>query len=224
MEYKESWANGKSAQVVHVVRWRPSRAQLRYLPASRWSARSLRASQFLQKSGALATFNGGYFDAANQPLGLLFAGTWVQKQAATGSAFGGMFTLIGDKPALHPIFQLSDAEYDSLRQAPNLRLLIQCGPRLLAGGKRVEGLEKDTFTRRTGLGADAQGRLLLFATSLGYLPSFAQYQEYLQKQLGLVDALNLDGGSSTQCSVRHTVDNPGFSPVPFALGLFSEKT
>jgi len=53
--------------------------------------------------------------------------------------------------------------------------------------------------------------------------SFADLQNYLKNQLKVSLALNLDGGSSTQSSVRGQPggENPGYSPLPFALGLFS---
>jgi uncharacterized protein YigE (DUF2233 family) len=222
VEYKQSWVNGKSAQVMHVLRWNPRRAEIRHLSARAYGAGYLRAAELRHKSGALAVFNGGYFDAAGRPLGLLFAGKWVQKSAAGGSAFGGMFSLIADKPALHPIFQISDGEYDTLRTAPQLRFLLQCGPRLVAGGQLVSGLEKDTFTRRTWVAYDGQNRLLLGATAVAYMPSFPQLQAYLQGQLGVRSAMNLDGGSSTQSSVRGQLENLGFSPIPFALGIFKK--
>lgn len=209
---------------MHIVRWQPQRAEIRYLPASRWSIPACRARQFLDRSGALAVFNGGYFDPQNRPLGLLYAKKWIQPQVASGSAFGGMFTLIDDKPALYPIFQISDARYDGLRHADGLKLLIQCGPRLLSQGNVVPGLERDTFTRRTAIGCDESDRVWLLATSLTYAPSFQEFQKYLGAELHLRDAMNLDGGSSTQCAVGRDVDNPGFSPVPFALGIFAKNS
>lgn len=222
VEYKPSWVNGKNAQLMHVLRWNPQHAQIRHLSARTYKSGYLRSAEFLQNTRALAVFNGGYFDGAGRPLGLLFAGKWLQSTAASGSAFGGMFTLIGNKPALHPIFQLSDTRYDQLRTAADLRFLIQCGPRLIADGQTVAGLEKDTYTRRTCIAYDDQGRMLLMASALHYMPSFAQLQAYLRDQLQVRSALNLDGGSSTQCSLRGGVENTGFSPVPYGLGVFAK--
>lgn len=219
MDYRPSWVNQKPAQEIHLLRWNPRFAELRHLKAPQ----KQNARQFLDQNQALAVFNGGYFDSKGRPLGLLFANTWVQKQAASGSAFGGMFSLTGNTPALWPIFQISDSHYDRVRQAPDLRFLIQCGPRLLADGQTVSGLERNTFTRRTAIGYDDQGRLYLMATALHYTMSFAQLQTYLKDQLKLRSALNLDGGSSTQCSIRGQADCFGFSPIPFALGLFAKK-
>lgn len=216
VEYRPGWVNEKPEQLVQLVRFDPRRAELRHLsaPGKQFSA------QYLQRTQkALAVFNGGYFDEKGQPLGLLFAGRWIQPRAASGSAFGGMFSLIGDQPELAPIFQISEAEYQEVRQSPRLRFLIQCGPRLLAAGEPVKGLEKTT-TRRTAIGFDNQGRVLLLASAPTFPMSFPKLQNYLRDQLKLDWALNLDGGSSTQCSVRNRVENPGFSPIPFALGIF----
>ena len=218
VETREGWVNQKPAQLVHLVRFTPGKAELRHLKAGQ----PQRAGDWLKASKALAVFNGGYFDNKDKPLGLLFAGGhWIQPKVAGGSAFGGLFTLIGDKPRLYPTFQISDAEYDGLRNHPDLRFMVQCGPRLIADGKLVSGLEKDTFVRRTVIGHDSSGRVVLMASAPHYGMSFAQLQHYLKNQLQLVSALNLDGGSSTQCAIRGASESLGFSSVPFALGIFS---
>ena len=217
VDYRLGWVNDKQAQLVHLLRFDPKRARLAHLGAERKQS----AGEFLKHSRALAVFNGGYFDRKGQPLGLLYAQGWVQKNAAGGSAFGGMFSLIADQPALHPIFQLSESDYQALKNHPRLQFMLQCGPRLVADGELVEGLQKDTFVRRTALGYDTEGRVWLLATAPHYGMSFPQLQRYVRHQLGLRWALNLDGGSSTQCAVRGELENLGFSPVPFALGVFS---
>lgn len=216
VDFRSGWVENRPEQLLYLVRFDPAKAHLRHLKAPKPQY----SQQFLQQSKALAVFNGGYFDPQGKPLGLLFAGQWVQPQAAGGSAFGGLFSLIGDKPALHPTYQISEQEYQSIRQSPRLEFLIQCGPRLLAQGKAVKGLEK-TLARRTALAYDSQGRVILLATAPTCLLTFSKLQSYLKNQLQVDWALNLDGGSSTQCSIRGQLDSPGYSPVPFALGVFS---
>lgn len=216
LEYRQGWVNNKPEQLLHLVRMQPSKMELRVLKARELPKQ--RADEYLRQSGALAVFNGGYFDPQDQALGLLYARRWFQSKPAGGSAFGGLFSLIGNRPSLHPIYQISEEQYQGLRNAPDLRFMIQCGPRLLADGQPVSGLEK-TFSRRTAIAYDEQGRLILLASAPAYGLSFAQLQAYLRDQLKVRWALNLDGGSSTQCSLKG-VDNPGYSPVPYALGVF----
>lgn len=218
LEFRQGWVNDKPEQLLHLVRFDPRRLQMRVLRAQGVPKQS--SQEFLEQSRALAVFNGGYFDPENQPLGLLYAGgRWVQPKAAGGSAFGGLFCLIGDHPSLHQIYELPEEEYQGLRNAPELQFMIQCGPRLLAKGEFVQGLEK-TVTRRTALAFDEQGRVILLASSPAFGLSFRQLQAYCRDQLKVKWALNLDGGSSTQCSIKGKLDNPGYSPVPYALGLF----
>lgn len=217
LEYRPGWVNNKPQQLLHLIRLQPRKMELRVLQAN--GVPKQRSQDFLEQSGALAVFNGGYFDPEDRALGLLYAQHWVQSKAAGGSAFGGLFSLIGEKPSLHPIFQISEEEYQGLRNAPDLRFMIQCGPRLLADGQPVSGLEK-TFSRRTAIAYDEQDRVILLASAPAYGLSFVQLQTYLRDQLKVKWALNLDGGSSTQCSVKGRVDNPGYSPVPYALGVF----
>ncbi len=220
VEFRLGWVNHKPAQLVHLLRFDPAQARLAHLVTTRKQT----AGEFLKQSRALAVFNGGYFDRQGSPLGLLFAGRWIQRNAASGSAFGGMFSLIADHPAIHPIFQLSEPDYQALKNHHDLQFLVQCGPRLVADGELVEGLEKNTFVRRTALGYDGQGKVWLLATAPHYGMSFPQLQQYLRHQLGLRWAMNLDGGSSTQCAFRGELENLGFSPLPFALGVFPRKT
>ncbi|MBX3167155.1 MAG: phosphodiester glycosidase family protein [Candidatus Eremiobacteraeota bacterium] len=219
LEYRPGWVNNKPEQLLHLVRFQPHKMELRVLKPGGGLPKQ-RSQEFLQQSGALAVFNGGYFDPQDRVLGLLYAGHWIQSKPAGGPAFGGVFSLIGDKPGLQPIFQISETEYQGLRNAPDLRFMIQCGPRLLANGQPVSGLEK-TFSRRTAIAYDEQGRLILLASAPAYALSFSQLQAYLRDQLKVKWALNLDGGSSTQCSVKGRVENPGYSPVPYALGVFA---
>ncbi|MFN8613307.1 MAG: phosphodiester glycosidase family protein [Vulcanimicrobiota bacterium] len=218
LEFRQGWVNDKPEQLLHMVRFDPRRMQLKVLKAR--GAPKQTSQEFLKQSAALAVFNGGYFDPQNQPLGLLYADTrWVQPKAAGGSAFGGLFCLIGDRPSLHQIYELPEEDYQGLLNAADLQFMIQCGPRLLAGGEFVKGLEKTT-TRRTALAYDEQGRVILLASSPAFGLSFSQLQSYCREQLKVKWALNLDGGSSTQCSIKGKLDNPGYSPVPYALGIF----
>ncbi len=94
--------------------------------------------------------------------------------------------------------------------------------RLLVDGSEVP-LKKQS-ARRTALCVLGDGRLKAAVVDqsvvAGRLASFLREQ-------GCVDALNLDGGGSTQLYLKSAsaeVDVPGGDPVPVALGVFARGT
>jgi hypothetical protein len=118
------------------------------------------------------------------------------------------------------------------------RHVIGGGPRLLAGGLYVggEGFRAPFSERRhprTAIGRLADGRIVLVTVggrqpyhSLGM--TLVELATYL-RQLGVTDALNLDGGGSTTLVVRGTVvnlpsDESGERPVSDVLVVFAPGT
>lgn len=105
------------------------------------------------------------------------------------------------------------------------------GPRLLAGGRYAggEGFSPTLSDRRhprTALGILSDGRVLLYVVD-GRQPYHSLGMTLLElagalRQLGVVDAMNLDGGGSTTMVVAGRVvnfpsDETGERPVPNAL-------
>ncbi|HXE71930.1 MAG TPA: phosphodiester glycosidase family protein [Candidatus Nitrosotenuis sp.] len=193
------------------------RVKLRLILASQ--GRSFYLPQVM--SGALAAVNASYFDERNRPLGYLRQGSQVVvAEVASGAAFGGVFFLDGAGRA---------RVVHRSRFIPGAwSLALQAGPRLLDDGVPVQGLKDRSRARRTGVAVDRLGRVLLYATAPDGMPTLAEMQAIAAAPahrggLGAWEALNLDGGSSTQMSVRAPglrLDVPGLSPVPVALGAF----
>jgi uncharacterized protein YigE (DUF2233 family) len=99
-------------------------------------------------------------------------------------------------------------------------VVVQGTPRLVVGG-RVEHL-KEQVARRTAVCTDGKRLTLVVTTAL----EFNAFAQFLAAPLesggaGCSDALNLDGGPSTQLAARLgdlKLDEPG-QPVPNALAL-----
>ena len=85
LEYRAGWLQEKPEQLIHLVRLDPRRTEIRVLKAR--TLPKQRSQEFLEQSGALAVYNGGYFDPQDRVLGLLYAGGWVQSKAAGGPAW-----------------------------------------------------------------------------------------------------------------------------------------
>lgn len=164
----------------------------------------LRASQWLKKSGARVVVNGGYFDGQGAPMGLRVARG--ARQNRVRSANWGVFWIAKGRARIS-----HTKDY-----APATRPLeaIQCGPRLVVNG-RVTDL-KHQWGRRTGIGIDGQGRVVL-AVSDGEL-TLRDWAKIFADRGGLncPNALNLDGGGSTQLAVKGRADLgfEGAWPVP----------
>ncbi len=146
------------------------------------------AQGFREATGALAAINGHFFDPAYKPLGLLVSEG--RELARLRKVDHGVFTIAGGRPGLQhaKTFSRPDA----------LEFAIECGPRLIADGKPLD--LKQSRARRTALGYDAQGRVLVIAsTGVVALQDLADVlaRPHARGGLGAIGALNLDGGSST---------------------------
>src|SRR4029079_12047877 len=95
------------------------------------------------------------------------------------------------------IVEKGEARIVPARHAPIGKVMVQGMPRLVVAGK-VEHL-KNQIARRTAVCADGK-RLALIVTSAAEFNAFARFlaAPIDQGGAGCVDALNLDGGPSTQ--------------------------
>ena len=94
---------------------------------------------------------------------------------------------------------------------------LQCGPRLVVAGRTTQ--LKPQSSRRSGVGIDARGRVVL-AMADDWLSLRDWAQVWSQSDgLGCRDALNLDGGPSTQIAFRAKSEESvsGGWPVPDAI-------
>ena len=167
-----------------------------------------------QDGGATAAVNCGFFqesDGAYRHIGLLM--TNGQQTAPLRSNWGGVLIV-------------RDGEAFAVRRPQKLiapaTLGIQGWPMLLEGGNIVPRLNDTDPARRTAVGVDGRGRVVWLATAQPI--TLAEFAAQLrQPELGLTDAINLDGGSSTGLRWRTTPQaaQRGIDslPVPCAILL-----
>lgn len=188
---------------IHAFRTAPSRVQLAsgdYLETAGW----------LQKSRARVVINGGYFDGEGKPMGLRVRGG--KRLTRLRKANWGVFWIKNGRAKIQ-----HTRDYSSTTRPDEA---IQCGPRLVVAGKTTD--LKPQWDRRTGIGIDRSGRVVL-AIADGQL-SLEEFAKAFAASngLGCRDALNLDGGGSTQLAYtrngkREVVD--GAWPVPDAIAI-----
>lgn len=163
---------------------------------------------------AVALVNANFFDVDNQIVGMLISDGVVSGQAYTGR--GGTFAIGVDDPPI--IFSNIDSPY----QGEAYQQAVQGFPMLVQGGAAAYS-NNDAPTRRTAVGIDAQGRVVLLTTP-GFGLSLKDLSAFLAgDELALVDAFNLDGGGSTMMSVvvdSHNFLLPSRDPVPAVLAVY----
>ncbi len=169
----------------------------------------LRAPDWNRARGSVAAINGGYFDDQSHAIGLRIAqGKRTNKFYARAN--WGVFVIRDGRAFI--------AHTRDYKGSPRTREALQCGPRLVVNGKTTD--LKPQSARRSGVGIQASGKIVL-AVSDGAL-SFDDWAALWadRNRLNCRDALNLDGGPSTQMSVvsaRHPVTVRGGWPVPDAI-------
>jgi uncharacterized protein YigE (DUF2233 family) len=157
-----------------------------------------------------AVVNGGFFDTDGRTLGLRISRG--KQVSPLRKADWGVFYV---SPKGARIVHTRDWAGWSRRVKARVREAVQCGPRLVVDG-RVLHL-KPQWARRTGLGVMRDGRVVMAVAEDEM--SFRSWAALWARRDGLncVDALNLDGGGSTQIAIRTAktiYDVSGAWPVP----------
>ena len=185
------------------------RARLRVLDARDYGASALTAREFVERTGATAAVNASFFDLDGTPLGLLVVDG--EQRSGLRSVDWGVFA-IPEQGRANIVHTRDWTSPGGTLQA------LQSGPRLVVAGQPLT-LKKQS-ARRTAVCTLSDGRVELLVVP-GSVQASA-LAEFLAAQ-GCSDALNLDGGPSTQLYLRRegtVVDVPGAYGVPIALGVF----
>lgn len=205
-----SWEDSGHKSPVVALRVAPSRLQV----AVGARGQALEAPAWRAQAGALAAVNGGFFDAEGRSLGVrLSAGKLVSgPHGSRWSVFRVKKTAQQGEAKI-----ISASEFrDALSRGVRYEAAVQCGPLLVSEGRL--GSFKDQWDRRTGLGIDKAGRVIVAACD--DVLSLRGWALCFARGLGCPDALNLDGGSSTQMSLlagTERVEWAGGRSVPDAV-------
>lgn len=158
---------------------------------------------------ALIAVNGGFFDAKFNPLGLRISNN-VKTNILKSVGWWGIFYIDANNKAAI----LANTKLDT----KNIIFAIQSGPRLIINGQ-IPSLRQGE-DERTALGINAQGEVIIVVTE--HNPMTTTDLAVLMKKPPIlaINAINLDGGSSTQLYVDtpHVhLDIHGFSMVSDAV-------
>jgi uncharacterized protein YigE (DUF2233 family) len=168
------------------------------------------AEQWREFTQSVAAVNGGFFDENNHSLGLRQANG--KELSALRHANWGVFFIRNGKARILHTRDFQNIDKQSITEA------VQCGPRLVVDGHPTD--LKDQWARRTGIGIDAQGKVLI-AVCDSEVP-LRDWAKFWAATDGLHcrQALNLDGGGSSQLSLKsgnNAIKIDGLWPVPDAV-------
>lgn len=167
--------------------------------------------------GAVAFINGNFFDTQDHALGLVVADGVAYGQAYQG--MGGMLQVQNGGVRVRSTI-LEPYVGESLEQA------VQAFPMLITNGQAsFANTQGDRISRRTVVGQDIYGRIVIIATTSLVGMRLVDLSSYLAStDLQLVNAVNLDGGGSTLLSLRVPGETPyevlSLDAVPTVLAIY----
>lgn len=167
------------------------------------------ADEYARHTNSLITINGGFFDQNFQSLGLRI-NKKQQQSPFKRISWWGVFYIKGNKAYISSVRQFNrDNQID---------FAIQSGPRLLINGQIP--IMNAKRAERTALGITKEGNIIIIVTENAPMSTTELAQLMKAPPLNCLNALNLDGGSSSQLyakinSFRLSVH--GFSNVSDAV-------
>lgn len=174
--------------------------------------------------GARGAVNGSYFNVRQRTPVTFFSinGTVYGETSPDEEFRSNGLLIIKDKKGHKVSIQEYDAKQKDKLAARNYGVLAS-GPILLKNGARCTGEDKGGFAtglhNRTVIGKDPEGKIWMMVVDgryagICYGMSISMLTTLCQ-ELGLVDALNLDGGGSSQIwtSVQGTLNHPSDNGV-----------
>jgi uncharacterized protein YigE (DUF2233 family) len=168
-------------------------------------------NQYAEIKNANLTFNAGFFDANLSPLGLRIS-HYKKINNFKNISWWGVFYIKNQRP------YISSAKQFSLSK--DIEFAVQSGPRLIANGKTIS--VKGGYAERTALCILPNHEIAVVITQ--YFPmTLSQLGQMLSTEsLACQDAINLDGGSSTQFSAKFSgfhLHMPGLAAVSDAIAV-----
>lgn len=161
--------------------------------------------EYALHSKALISINGGFFDENFMPLGLRINNKR-QESPLKQISWWGIFSIKNNKASISTIHQFKrDGQID---------FAVQSGPRLLINGQ-IPPL-KPGRAERSALGITKEGKVIIVVTDNEALSTTELAQKMKAAPLNCVNALNLDGGSSSQLHAqvgKFRLNVHGFSNV-----------
>ena len=168
------------------------------------------------ETGALIVLNGGFFDENDTATAVVVEAG--ESFGVSYQGFGGMFAVDDTGP------QIRWLQQEPFQEDPSLHSALQSFPMLvLPGGHLPAQIDSGDVARRTVIGQDTEGRIIMLVAGLGHFSLSDMSQYLVGSDLELDRALNLDGGASSGIYLAA----PGevvssFSPLPTVILVYAK--
>jgi uncharacterized protein YigE (DUF2233 family) len=172
---------------IYIFRIDLEQNKLAIVSAKSLALKNASAYQFGEHSQALVSINGGFFDHQFNSLGLRINNKRLENPIKRIS-WWGIFYIKNNKAH---ISSLKHFHYD-----PEIDFAIQSGPRLLI--KRKIPSLKAGDADRSALGITADGKVIILVSTHTAMSTNQLARLLKRPPLSCTDAINLDGGSSSQ--------------------------
>jgi uncharacterized protein YigE (DUF2233 family) len=172
---------------VHVFRISLKKNTFTSVMATDFSKKLASVQELSLKTGALLAINGGFFDNQYRPLGLRIT-NYAKINSLKAISWWGVFFIKNKKPYIQSFSEFSPSN--------NIEFAIQSGPRLLVQGETMP--LKPGIAERTALGITKNKQVIILITENAAMTTAELAKLMKSDPLSCTDALNLDGGSSTQ--------------------------
>ena len=163
---------------------------------------------------AVIGINGGFFSQELKPLGLRIS-SYTERYPLKTTPWWGVFYVLNDRPYI-----VSQSKFQANKR---IEFAVQCGPRLIINNRIPISL-KPGLNNRTAIGITPNSKIIFAVTDNLKLTTtqLARLMRLRQIDGGLecCNAINLDGGSSTQLSAKgkdFQLEVPSFSAVTDAI-------
>lgn len=199
---------------LHVFKIDPGKFDFKPLWATPDRYQSIR--KMVENSEAVLGVNSNFFDENGKPLGLIVSDGQTLHPFKDIS-WWGIFYFIRNQPHL---IHSSQWKMDE-----KISYAVQTGPRLVVNGK-VSSQLKPNQSQKTAIGFNKAGDVILAMTLYPMeIHDLAKMMARAEAKggLGCIEALNLDGGSSSQLyakSGNFELRLPSYVGVPVGLGIF----
>lgn len=211
-----------------MIRASQERFRLQVIRAAEYGWKRATVRTLCKASGASVCINSNFFDEQGKPLGLVISrGILHQKTHNGGGTLTGILYVTENRVGI---------SHRSGFSAQGVLEATQAGPRLISEGAPVVGLKSSSSTSNLSLIClDKEQRLIIMRVALAMFGGSLQeiQQTLLRPEIGCHEALNFDGGGSSQLFVSGDIpghvgavreeDFPGRDEIPVAVGLFPIK-
>ena len=189
--------------------------RLKLVQAAEFMTDRIYAKDLVKRTGALLAMNASFFDPAFKPLGLI----------------------VNDGKTLNPLRPISwwavfslgkhgGPKIEKIRKFDanaDVEMAVQAGPRLVEDGKPVP--TKPNYSQKSFVAIMPTNEVILGATERGLLDS-NELSRILADEIHVKQALNLDGGGSTQLYAKvsaYEKEILGFTPVANGIVVVPRK-